>query len=349
MLEKIFLILLLKLPEEISHNIAIFLLKYNLIPSRRKLIINSTKTKLFNYKLSHPVGLAAGFDKNAEALPGLLKQNFSFIEIGTVTPLPQAGNSKPRIFRLLNEKSIINKLGFPNLGSSKIFNNINKIRKFHSLGLEPLIGVNIGCNKSTKSPLKDYEKCFDIFSSVADYITINVSSPNTPGLRKLQLKTNLDPLLKKISKKRELYFKKYKRNIPLALKIAPDLSNSDLENIVTLIQKYNIEGIIATNTSLNKKLVKNEKLLKLQGGISGNALYTYSNDILKRLQRLSKGKVQIIGVGGIDNGAKVLEKITLGADAVQLYSSLVYNGISIVDKIILDLIDISKKVKKSHD
>ena len=289
------------------------------------------------------MGLAAGFDKNAEALPGLLKQNFSFIEIGTVTPLPQAGNSKPRVLRLLDEKSIVNKLGFPNLGSSKIFNNINKIRNFHYLGMEPLIGVNIGCNKNTKSPLKDYEKCFDIFSSVADYITINVSSPNTPGLRKLQLKGNLDPLLKKISKKRDLYFKKYKRNIPLALKIAPDLSKSDLNNIIISMQKYNIEGIIATNTSLNNKLIKDEEILKLQGGISGNALYTYSNNILKQLQQLPKGKIEIIGVGGIDNGKKVLEKITLGASAIQLYSSLVYNGISIIDKIILDLINLSRK------
>ena len=349
MLEKIFLFLLLKFPEEISHNIAIFFLKYNLIPTRKNLKTNSIKTKLFNFKLSHPIGLAAGFDKNAEALPGLLKQNFSFIEIGTVTPLPQAGNSKPRVFRLLNDKSIINKLGFPNLGSSKIFNNINKIRKFHALGLEPIIGVNIGCNKNTISPLKDYEKCFDIFSSVADYITINVSSPNTPGLRKLQLKNNLDPLLKKISEKRALYFEKHKRNIPLALKIAPDLSKSDLKNIVTLVQKYDIEGIIATNTSLNKKLIKDDSLLKLQGGISGNALYTYSNNILKQLKLLSKGKVEIIGVGGIDNGKKVLEKIILGANAVQLYSSLVYNGISIIDKIILDLIQLTKKVKRSHD
>ncbi len=349
MLEKIFLFLLLKLPEEISHNIGIFLLKYNLIPHRKKILSNSIKTKLFNFKLSHPVGLAAGFDKNAEALPGLLKQNFSFIEIGTVTPLPQTGNPKPRVFRLLDEKSIVNKLGFPNIGSLKIFENINKIRKFHALGLEPLIGVNIGYNKNTELPLKDYEKCFDIFSSVADYITINVSSPNTPGLRNLQLKNNLAPLLQKISKKRELYFKKNKRKIPLALKIAPDLSKSDLKSIVTLIKKYKIEGIIATNTSLNKKLIKNKSFDKLQGGISGNALYTYSNNTLEQLQALSKGKFEVIGVGGIDSGKKVLEKLKLGANAVQLYSSLVYNGISIIDKIILDLNFLSKKVKEVDD
>ena len=187
MLEKIFLSILLKLPEEISHSIAIFLLKYNLIPKKKINIKTKSQIKLFNYKLSHPIGLAAGFDKNGEALPGLLKQNFSFIEIGTVTPIPQIGNIKPRVFRIIEEKSIINKLGFPNLGARKIFDNLRKVRKYHPLGLEPLIGVNIGCNKNTKSPIKDYESCFETFCSVADYITINVSSPNTPGLRKLQL------------------------------------------------------------------------------------------------------------------------------------------------------------------
>ena len=342
MLEKFFLSLLLRLPEEISHSIAIFLLKYNLVPTKKKVIKSITKIKFLNFKLTHPVGLAAGFDKNAEALPGLLKQNFSFIEIGTVTPLPQIGNSKPRVFRIPEEKSIINKLGFPNLGASKIFNNLYKIRKYHTLGLEPLIGVNIGCNKNTKNPLKDYEKCFEIFCSVADYITINVSSPNTPGLRKLQLQNNLAPLLKTLSNKREEYFKKNKRKIPLVLKIAPDLVDSDLKSIVKLIKSYQIEGIIATNTSINKKIIQNKKYTKLQGGISGNALYKNSNNILKKLQKFSKGNITLIGVGGIDSGEKVFKKIKLGANAVQVYSSLIYNGISIVDNMVLDFIKLSK-------
>ena len=341
MLEKFFLSLLLRLPEEISHSIAIFLLKYSLVPPKKKSIRSLTKINFFNFKLTHPVGLAAGFDKNAEALPGLLKQNFSFIEIGTVTPLPQIGNSKPRVFRILEEKSIINKLGFPNLGASKIYNNLYKIRKYHTLGLEPLIGVNIGCNKNTKNPIKDYEKCFEIFCSVADYIAINVSSPNTPGLRKLQLQNNLAPLLKKLCTKREEYFKKSKRKIPLAIKIAPDIEESDLKNIVILIKKYKIEGIIATNTSINKKIIQNKKYAKLQGGISGNALYKNSNNILKKLQKISKGKITLIGVGGIDSGEKVFKKLKLGANVVQVYSSLIYNGISIVDNMVLDFIKLS--------
>tara|TARA_B100000886_G_C20394390_1_gene479684 strand:- start:484 stop:1518 length:1035 start_codon:yes stop_codon:yes gene_type:complete len=344
MLEKIFLSLLLRLPEEVSHGIAIFLLKYSLVPKKKKLNLTS-HIKFFNFKLSHPIGLAAGFDKNAVALPGLLKQNFSFIEIGTVTPLPQVGNNKPRVFRVLEEKSIINKLGFPNQGASKIFNNLYKVRKYHSLGLEPLIGVNIGCNKNTKNPLKDYEKCFEIFCSVADYITINVSSPNTPGLRKLQLKNNLEPLLKNLSTKKERYYKKYKRKIPLVLKIAPDLEELDLQSIVNLIKRYKIEGIIATNTSISKKIIKNKKYTQLQGGVSGNALYKKSNNILKKLQKISKGEITLIGVGGIDTGEKVFKKLKLGANAVQVYSSLIYNGISLVDKIVLDFNQLSKPNK----
>ena len=342
MLEKIFLPILLKLPEEISHSIAIFLLKYSLIPKKKININPKSQIKLFNFKLSHPIGLAAGFDKNAEALPGLLKQNFSFIEIGTVTPLPQIGNIKPRVFRVLEEKTIINKLGFPNLGASKIFDNLYKVRKYHTLGIEPLIGVNIGCNKNTKNPIKDYEKCFETFCSVADYITINVSSPNTPGLRKLQLQNNLAPLLKTLRTKREKYYKKNKRKIPLVLKIAPDLVDSDLKSIINLINRYKIEGIIATNTSINKKIIQNKNYTKLQGGISGNALYENSNKILEKLQKISKGKITFIGVGGIDSGDKVFKKLKLGANAVQVYSSLVYNGISIVDKMILDFIQLSK-------
>ena len=262
-----------------------------------------------------------------------------------MTPLPQIGNNKPRVFRAPEEKSIINKLGFPNLGASKILDNLYKIRKYHNLGIEPLIGVNIGCNKNTKNPIKDYEKCFEVFCSVADYITINVSSPNTPGLRKLQLQNNLAPLLKKISSKRDKYYKKNQRTIPLVLKIAPDLVESDLKSILNLIRKYKIEGIIATNTSINKKIIRNKKYTKLQGGISGNALYKNSNNILKKLQKISKGNITLIGVGGIDSGEKVLKKIRLGANAVQVYSSLIYNGMSIVDKIILDFIKLSKPNK----
>ncbi len=348
MLEKFFLYFLLKLPEEISHSIAIFILKYNLVLKKKKIKNNSIKIKLFDHNLSNPLGLAAGFDKNAEALPGLLNQNFSFIEVGTVTPLPQYGNKKPRVFRVFSEKSIINQLGFPNIGALKVYQNLLKVRKKHPLGSEPLIGVNIGCNKETLSPIKDYEKCFDTFSSVADYITINISSPNTPGLRKLQHKSKLAPLLKTISDKRALYLKKKKRKIPLVLKISPDLSKLDLKNIATLTLKYKLQGIIATNTSINKKLVHNKESKKRKGGISGKALFNYSNDVLEQLRKLTKGKIEIIGVGGIDSAENIIKKCNIGAKAVQLYSALVYNGIGIIEKILLDLINLINNSKNKN-
>ncbi len=347
MFEKFFLYLLLKLPAELSHGIAINLLKFNLLPKKKKISNQLINIKLFDFNLSNPLGLAAGFDKNAEALPGLINQNFSFIEIGTVTPLPQKGNQKPRVFRFMNEKSIINQLGFPNIGAQKVYKNIKKVRKKHPLGKEPLVGVNIGCNKDTLSPIKDYEKCFDIFSSVADYITINISSPNTPGLRTLQLKSKLNPLLKSICKRRELYFKKSRRKIPLVLKISPDLKSLDLKDIAVLCLKNDLQAIIATNTSINKNLIKNLDFSQKNGGLSGKLLFKYSNDTLKNLKNITKGKIQIIGVGGIDSANSMLEKISMGANAVQIYSSLVYNGINHVEKILIDSISLIKSSKKN--
>ena len=199
MLEKFFLFIIRIFPPETAHKIGLLALRYKLIPSKKKLYNKLLSTNLFGFKLSNPIGLAAGFDKNAEGLSGLLKQNFSFIEVGTVTPLPQIGNAKPRIFRVSRQNSIVNSLGFPNYGADKVFKNLKEIRKKHKLGNEPIIGVNIGYNKESKLPNEDFVKCFEKFFQVSDYITINVSSPNTPGLREFQLKSKLEPLLKKIS------------------------------------------------------------------------------------------------------------------------------------------------------
>ena len=342
MLERFFLFILRKFPPEIAHNIGLLALKCGLIPSKRKITNKLISINLFGYKLSNPIGLAAGFDKNAEGLPGLLKQNFSFIEVGTVTPLPQKGNIKPRIHRLTNQKSIINSLGFPNLGADKVLTNVNQVRKYHKLGHEPLIGVNIGYNKESRFPNDDFVKCFETFFHVSDYITINISSPNTPGLRKLQFKNKLEPLLKKLYSIRKKLYKKYKRSIPLVIKISPDLRKLDLKTISELSIKYNLQAIIATNTSVDKKLKKNNKIFNLEGGISGKLLSKNSNKILITLSNFTKGKIQIIGVGGIDSADSLLEKFENGANAVQLYSSLVYNGLSLIDKILFDLIKIIK-------
>ena len=343
MLEKIFLLLLYRLPSEVSHSIAINLLKFKLIPSRKKIKSNLLETKIFGFTLSNPIGLAAGFDKNAEALPGLLCQNFSYIEVGTVTPLAQYGNKKPRVFRILRDESIINSLGFPNIGEKKIFSNLKKIRKSHPLGKEPIIGVNIGYNKKTKDPLKDFKKCFETFYTVADYITINISSPNTPGLRDFQYKSKLMPLLKGISVQRNLFHKKLKRKMPLVLKISPDLKKKDIKDIVDLSIKYKFQGIIATNTTIKKKLAFSQNIDGLEGGASGKILLNDSNKTLKYLKEYTKDKIQIIGVGGVNNTDTLLQKISLGANAVQLYTSLVYGGMGLVQNILLGLIKTLKK------
>jgi len=344
MLEKLFLLLMHKLPEELAHRIAINLLKLKLIPPKKKIYSSLLETKIFGFVLSNPIGLAAGFDKNAEALPGLLNQNFSYIEVGTVTPLAQYGNEKPRVFRVLPDKSIINKLGFPNIGEEKVFNNLKKIRKNHPLGKEPIIGVNIGCNKKTKNPLKDFEKCFETFYQVADYITINISSPNTPGLRNLQYESKLIPLLKGISLQRDLFNKKIKRKIPLILKISPDLEKKDIKSIVDLSIKYKFQGIIATNTTIKRKLAFTNNIGSLEGGASGKVLFPEANKTLKYVKEYAKDKIEIIGVGGVNNSYTLLHKISLGANAIQLYTALVYQGIGLIEEILLDLI---KKQKKS--
>ncbi len=347
MLEKLFLLLLRKTSPEFSHKVAILFLKYKIVLPKKKINNELLHTSLFGFKLKHPIGLAAGFDKNAEALSGLLKQNFSFIEVGTVTPKKQRGNTKPRVFRLKKDQSIINSLGFPNLGAEKVYQNLKKIRTLHTLGKEPIIGVNIGYNKDTKNPLQDYQFCLKKFYSVADYITINISSPNTPGLRSLQMKDKLEPLLKNISKTRELLDKKIKRKIPLALKISPDLKETDIKNISILSHKYKFAAIIATNTTLSRDF-KEKNIDNKHGGASGKVLYNRSNKTQIILNKYLNKNIEVIGVGGVDSAGCVIRKFNLGANAIQLYTSLVYKGLNSVDQILFDLIiKLEEKNKKT--
>ena len=332
MLEKFFLFLLKKISPELAHKIVIFFLSFGMNRKKNLSLHQGLSVKIFGKKLSHPIGLAAGFDKNAEALKGLIKLNFSFIEVGTVTPKPQAGNTKPRIFRFNKEESILNSLGFPNIGAIRVLKNIEKVRKYHSLGKEPLIGINIGFNKCSINPTKDYILCLNIFFKVADYITINISSPNTPGLRSFQEKEKLKDLLKKINFKKKFLEKKYKRLLPLAIKIAPDIDEESLKSIVSLCEIFNCDAIIATNTSVNKKLLMSHDLNNLQGGLSGKSLFHYSNKTLKKLKKYSSNEIKIIGVGGVSSLETVREKILLGAHAVQIYSGLIFKGpTSIID------------------
>ncbi len=332
MIEKLILFFITKLPPELSHKITILVLKYGFNKSGRKTIDSNLRTKLFGISLSNPLGLAAGFDKNAEALKGLIKLNFSFIEVGTVTPKPQLGNKKPRVFRLKKNKSLINSLGFPNVGANKVFQNMKRFRKNHPIGSEPLIGINIGCNKDSEKPIDDYLYCIDKFYLISDYLTINISSPNTPGLRSFHKKEKLEKLMKKIKQKTFNLEKKYNRKLPLVLKMSPDLTLIDIKNLIKLIIKYKFDAIIASNTSVEKNLLPNIKYSEKPGGISGKALFEYSNKTLKELKVLKNKNISIIASGGVSNWKELEKKILLGASAVQIYTGLVYEGPSLINK-----------------
>ncbi len=326
MKEKILTSFLKQIDPEVAHKIAIFTLKYNLNP---KIHISSSKlleTEISGIRLKHPIGLSAGFDKNAEALRGLMNIGFSFVEIGAVTPIPQKGNSKPRIHRLLEEKGIINSLGFNNLGMNTINNNL--IKKPKNL----IVGVNLGSNKETLDRSIDFIKILKLFNKTVDFATINISSPNTKNLRKLQNREELENLLIKVTNEQE----KLLDIKPLFLKISPDLTDNQIENIVDLTIRFNLSGIIATNTSSERENI-DKKWQNTPGGLSGKPIFKKSTITLAKISILSKSKFPIIGVGGIFSAEDAFEKICAGASALQIYSALTFVGPSIVKEICKNL------------
>ena len=285
--------------------------------------------EVFGIKFPNPVGLAAGFDKNAEIYKQMHDHGFGFVEIGTVTPKPQDGNPKKRIFRLVNDDAIINRLGFNNDGVDQIVNRLKK-------NINVIIGGNIGKNKDTpnEKAADDYLICFQKLYDHVDYFAVNVSSPNTPHLRDLQntegLRSILIPLIDE-NKKR--------LNKPILLKISPDLNNSDIVSIVDLIQELKIDGIITTNTTLSREKLKSDNKLKSQkGGLSGAPLRNRSTEVISLIHKYSKGNVPIIGVGGIMSADDALEKLNAGASLIQVYTGFIYNGPSFIYKINREII-----------
>ncbi|MFX0558135.1 quinone-dependent dihydroorotate dehydrogenase [Maribacter sp. CXY002] len=286
--------------------------------------------EVFGLKFKNPVGLAAGFDKNALLYNELSQFGFGFIEIGTLTPKPQDGNPKRRLFRLKADKAIINRMGFNNNG---VFEAVEQLRKEHKV----LIGGNIGKNKVTPNneAIKDYLICFDALFDHVDYFVVNVSSPNTPGLRELQDKEPLTALLKELQKENLKYVDKrgIKRK-PILLKIAPDLSDDQLMDIIDIVENTKIDGIIATNTTIARKDLKSDYLLTEQaGGLSGKPLRERSTEVIRFLSKNSNKAFPIIGVGGIHSAEDALEKLEAGADLIQLWTGFVYEGPALVKKI----------------
>ena len=317
--------LIFKLDPEAAHNLAVKSLKFNFIPRMPDENKNDPlfKTELFGKDIENPIGMAAGFDKNAEVYNSLFKLGFGFVEVGTITPLKQYGNPKPRVFRLVEDEALINRLGFNNLGAENIISKINLNKKIGTLG------INIGPNKDTKNRTEDYLKCLRIFHKEADYITINISSPNTENLREFHNQKQLDDLLKNIEKEK----KNLNSKIPIVIKVSPDVTDSEIDKISNVLLSNNIEGVVISNTSDSSR----ESLTNIQkyqkGGLSGKPIEIKSTILIKKFYNLLKGKIKIIGVGGVDSGASAYEKFLAGANYIQLYTGMVYRGPNIVSMI----------------
>ncbi|MEM7484657.1 MAG: quinone-dependent dihydroorotate dehydrogenase [Bacteroidota bacterium] len=299
---------------------------------RKAYVINDPKLEreVFGLTFKNPVGLAAGFDKDAKLYNELSDLGFGFIEIGTLTPKPQDGNPKKRLFRLINDEAIINRMGFNNKG---VFEAVEQLKKKHRV----LIGGNIGKNKATsnESAIKDYLICFDALFEHVDYFVVNVSSPNTPGLRELQDRKPLTELLNKLKRQNGKLAGKYNvKEKPILLKIAPDLTDDQLLDIVGIMAHTAIDGIIATNTTISRKGLTSDLIVaEEKGGLSGKPLAKRSTEVIRFLSEKSNKAFPIIGVGGIHSPEDALEKLDAGADLIQLYTGFVYEGPAIVKKI----------------
>jgi len=325
--------LIFKLDPEIAHTLAIKALKFDYIPKNNAKKDASIETTILGKKIFNPIGVAAGFDKDAEVYNSLFKLGFGFVEVGTITPLSQYGNPKPRVFRLEEDEALINRLGFNNSGSDIVSSRIR------SNSPNGLFGINIGPNKDTKDKIEDYLICIKKFHNLADYLTINISSPNTENLRNFHNKNELQELLNAVEKEK----KDLKSEIPIAIKISPDIEENNIEKIAEIILKYNIFSVIISNTTdKNRDNLSNINKLE-KGGLSGKPLEEKSNILIKKFYKFFNDKIKIIGVGGVDSGKSAYEKIVNGASLVQLYTGMIYKGPNIASKISNELIDILKK------
>ena len=325
------------LDPEVAHDLVIKSLKFNFIPKSFFQVENEEilMTELFKKKLKNPIGLAAGFDKSAEVYNSLFKFGFGFVEVGTVTPKRQFGNSKPRVFRLEKDKAMINRLGFNNDGIEIVSERLNKNIP------DGILGVNIGPNKGTKEKISDFIECFSKLNKFANYITVNISSPNTAGLRDFHEEKLLSGLLSKLLEIK----KKQKIKCPIALKLSPDIGESEISNINEMVVKFKIDGLILTNTTNQNRDNLVDPRKNETGGLSGLPLQKLSLKFIKTFFKLNKGKLPLIGVGGIDSGQSAFEQIAAGATAIQLYTGMVYKGPGVVKDIKKELIEILKKEK----
>jgi dihydroorotate dehydrogenase len=317
-------------PED-AHRMAIQGLRL-LPPIRQRVDDSKLAVRAFGLNFPNPIGMAAGFDKSAEVPDALLRLGFGFVEIGSVTPKPQVGNPRPRLFRLERDEAVINRLGFNNDGAEAVLRRL--AARAHQGGI---VGVNVGANKDSPDRVADYVKLIETFAPVASYFTVNVSSPNTPGLRNLQQSAQLDDLLAKVIDARERV-RTNAGDSPVLLKIAPDLSLAELDDVVHIARSRRVDGMIVANTTLARpSTLRETNRAREQGGLSGRPLFRLSTRMVAETYVRAEGAFPLIGVGGIDSGGAALTKIRAGASLIQLYSSLIYKGLGLVEDIKNDL------------
>ncbi len=325
--------LLFSLDPELSHEISLELIsaaeRLNIIGPFMPPLVRSP-VEVMGLKFPNAVGLAAGLDKNGDCFNGLGKLGFGFVEIGTVTPKPQQGNPKPRLFRLIDQQAIINRMGFNNKGVEHLVERVKKGKRFPGI-----LGINIGKNKTTaeQDALNDYLLCLDHVYPYADYVTINISSPNTPGLRDLQFGEALDTLLSGLKQRQHALSDKYERYVPMAVKLSPDTDKDDLVAIAKQLVDNAIDAVVATNTTVSRNGVEGSEYEAEAGGLSGMPLQAKSTETIRVLAQTLQGKIPIIGVGGICSAEDALEKVAAGASLVQIYSGFIYQGPALIHSI----------------
>lgn len=329
LLEEIGIKLLKKTDPERANKIAILALERGLVRPFKKSGQYGAPFHLGDLKFPNRVGVAAGFDKNGRAAHALLGLGFGFTEVGTVTPLPQEGNEKPRIFRLRKDQAVINRLGFNNDGHEVVYYRLSPRRQ--SSGI---LGVNVGANKTSNDWVLDYQTGIKRFCDIADYLVMNISSPNTPGLRNLQAKEALDRLVASCIDTRNEMEHHVARKVPLLLKIAPDIDMNELDDIVDVVLKRGLDGLIVSNTTLSRDNLYDPQMSQA-GGLSGKPLMERSTQLLQETRIRVGPDLPLIGVGGIMNGADALEKFRAGANLIQLYTGLTYSGFSLAKECLL--------------
>lgn len=330
---------LFKLPAETSHHLALDALQ---IAARLHLSgalaprVPALPRRVMGIDFPNPVGIAAGLDKNGDYIEGLAALGFGFIEIGTVTPRPQPGNPRPRLFRLPEAHAIINRMGFNNRGVDDLVANVIRARGFIEKNAV-VLGINIGKNKDTpaEEAVDDYLHCMRKVYSHAAYITVNLSSPNTPGLRDLQFGEPLKKLLESLKQEQQKLAVEHGRHVPVAVKIAPDMADDDIRDVAGALLQFEIDGVIATNTTIAREAVKELPHGKEAGGLSGAPLTRKSTEVIRALATELSGRLPIIGVGGIMNGADAADKIAAGAALVQVYTGFIYRGPELIKQAVV--------------